>query len=247
MIIMKMLKQMLVVLAVLCTAGAASAQVGSRNLAYPYQAIDKCFVYNVFTAGTDTAINVGSVIATTVFAGTGVTSTPIGGSPWTSRVGITLFDTGANSAALSCTGGTLVCVDQFGVSRSEAIGAISETPTYSTTVCREVTSFVSTGCVNGADTDAQVLFASRYVGLGVKIKTTSDLERLIKYTAASVVAQGTKAQRIATVTGYVAPTSASPSGTPGYYVDVENADAFGTGVAAIDLSHICMTVRPSFK
>lgn len=244
---MKKLINILAVLVVLCTAGAASAQVGSRNLAYPYQAIDKCFVYNVYTEGTDTAINVGSVIATTVFAGTGVTSTPIGAMPWPSRVGINLFDTGANSAALSCTGSTLTCVDQFGVTRTENTGAISETDTFSTTVCKEVISFVTTGCANGADTDAQVLYASRYVGLETKIKATTDLERMVRYTAANVVATGTKAQRIATVTGYVAPTSASPSGTPGYYVDVENADIFGTGVTSVDLSYLCMTVRPSFK
>lgn len=224
----------------------AWALTGSRNMEFALKAVEKCYFYNAWdVAETADLGSSGLVAAQTVDTGatSAITfaSSVIHNVPYPTRLGVVIDDNGTDGGALVCTSATITGKDQFGINRTETVSSITETLQYTNTVFVTVTAVTAVGCTDGNDAaDHLSIVASRYVGLGVKVRQASDVEmactKLADDTASNCARPSDIASALTIVDGTVAARS--------YVLDV-GASMFD-GAAAADDELLCLRIRPSF-
>lgn len=247
MIIMKKLINILAVLVVLCTAGAASAQVGSRNLAFPYQVLDTCYYYNVWTTPTEIDFPSDGIVALKSVDTGGTnnltfTTAEIASFAYPARLTVQLADVTANDS-LVCTSATLEGYDQFGKKVRETISTLVDaTPQVTNNVFRRLTAVSAIGCSDGTDaTDALVVALSSFVGLGVKVRTDADVEMACLRIAANT------SYDCATDPGIATAVTLYDSTTPAKSYTFDMAQTVFDGAAGVDDTTVCFRIVPSFK
>lgn len=223
----------------------ASAKIGSRNLDKERKAVRWCTPVAVASTKTTTGSD-GLIVLIELDGATpsDAASTDYAMMSYPAKVGVSVDDA-VNGGVVACTSVKITGITMLGNKTTEELTTVSDAAAVTTTnVFEQVTAVDVSGCTGQAVNDHVEVYTSQEIGLGVKIKTASDLER------ACIIDQSDATDmKCASADNGTANDIASAIEVTSSTLDLSVSlfgDVLGSETAVADGDTVCFTVRPSF-